>query len=153
MRYLGLVIEEAHHPWSENTRLFTSQELLDHLVDKVIPHEKNKILPTEAPITAPTLTTFQKVGTISRLASENEQMTVDENDQLKMDGNDEFNGHKDKGEMDMWSEKQSTLPSKIDKMKGLKIEMTFEYPGVDGAKCLDWYRGRIIKLRNERNSV
>ena len=58
--------------------------------------------------------------------------------------------HEDKGEMDVWSEKQSTLPSKIDKMKGLIIETTFGYPGVDGAKCLDWYRGRIIKLRNEK---
>ena len=46
--------------------------------------------------------------------------------------------------MNMWSEKHSTLPSKIDKMKGLTIEMTFEYPGVDGAKCMEWYRGRII---------
>ena len=68
MRYLGLGNEEAHLPWYENTRLFASQELLDHLVDKVIPHEKTIILPTEAPITAPTLATFQKVGTISRLA-------------------------------------------------------------------------------------
>ena len=83
MRYLGLGIEEAHHPWSENTRAFTSRELLDHLVDKVIPHEKIIILPTEAPITAPTLATFQNVGTISRLASEKEHMTVDENDSLK----------------------------------------------------------------------
>ena len=49
-------------------------------VDKVIPHEKTIIFPTEAPITAPTLPTFQKAGTISRLASEKEQMTVDEND-------------------------------------------------------------------------
>ena len=69
MRYLGLGIEEAHHPWSENTRSITSQEMLDHLVDKVIPHEKRIILPTEAPITAPTLATFQNVGTMSRLAS------------------------------------------------------------------------------------
>ena len=61
--------------------------------------------------------------------------------------------HEDKDEMYLWSEKQSTLPSKIDKMKGLTIEMTFEYPGVDGAKCLEWYWGRIIKLRNEINSV
>ena len=37
-------------------------------------------------------------------------------------------------------------------MKGLTIEMTSEYPGVDGAKCLEWYRGRIIKLRNEKKS-
>ena len=61
--------------------------------------------------------------------------------------------HEDKGETDLWSEKQSTLSSKIDKMKGVTIETTFEYPGEDGLKFLDWYWGRIIKLRNERNSV
>ena len=61
--------------------------------------------------------------------------------------------HEDKSEMDLWSENKSTLPSKIDKMKGLTIETTFEYLGVDGAKCMDWYRVRIIKLSNERNSV
>ena len=70
MRYLGLGIEEAHHPWYDNTQEFTSRELLDHFVDKVSPHEKTIILPTEVPITAPTLATFQKVGTISRLESQ-----------------------------------------------------------------------------------
>ena len=74
MRYLGLGIEEAHNPWSENTGSFTSRELLDHLVDKVFPYEKTIILPTEAPIIAPTLATFQKAGTISRLASQKDKM-------------------------------------------------------------------------------
>ena len=69
MRYLGLVIEEAHHPWSENTRSFTFRELLDHLVDKVIPHEKAIILPTEAPSTAPTLATFWKVANVGAVIS------------------------------------------------------------------------------------
>ena len=78
---------------------------------------------------------------------------MDENDQFKMDGKDELKRHEYKGETDMWSEKQSTLPSKINEMKVLTIEMTFEYPGVDGAKCLDWYRGRIISLSNDRNAV
>ena len=55
-------------------------------------------------------------------------MKVAENDQFKMDGKDELKRYEDKGEMDLWSEKQSTLPSNIDKMKGLTIEMTFEYP-------------------------
>ena len=91
-------------------------------------------MPTEAPITAPTLATFQKVGKIPWFASDKEQMTVDDNDQFKMDGKDELKRRKDKGEMDLWLEKQSTLPPKIDNMKGLTIEMTFEYPGVDGAK-------------------
>ena len=55
-------------------------------------------------------------------------MKVDDNEQFKMDGKDELKWHEDKGEMDLWSEKQSTVPSKIDKMKGQTIEMTFEYP-------------------------
>ena len=38
---------------------------------------------------------------------------------------------------------------KIDRMKGLTIEMTFEYPGLYGAKFLDWYQGKIIKVMNE----
>ena len=80
-------------------------------------------------------------------------MTVDDNEQFKMYGKDELKQHEDKGEMDLWSEKQSTLLSKIDKMNGLTFEMTFEYPGVYVANCLDWYLGRIIKLRNEKNSV
>ena len=61
MRYLGLVIEEVCHPWSENKRSFTSREMLDRLVNKVILHEKTIILPTEALITAPKLPTLQKV--------------------------------------------------------------------------------------------
>ena len=72
-------------------------------------------------------------------------MTVGENGQFKMEGKYELNQRKDIGEMDLWSENQSTLPPKIDKMKGLTIEMTFEYPGVDGAKCMYWYRGKIMR--------
>ena len=67
MRCLGLIIEEAHHLWYENERLLTYLELLDNFIDKVTPHEKTIILPTEAPITAPTLPTLKKLRTISRL--------------------------------------------------------------------------------------
>ena len=122
---------------------------MDHLVDKVIPHEKTIILPTEAPITAPTLPTFQKLGTKSRMVLDKEQMKVDEDDQFKIYGKDEFKWRKDIGEMNLWSEKQSTLPPNIDKMKDLTIEMTFEDPVVDGAKCLYWYQVKIIKVMNE----
>ena len=43
------------------------------------------------------------------------------------------------------------MPPKIDNMKGVTMEMTFEYLVVDGAKCLDWYWGKIIKVMNETN--
>ena len=68
-----------------------------------------------------------------------------------MDGEDELKRCEDIGEMDLWSEKQSTLLTKINKMKDLKIEMTFEYPVLDGSNCMYWYRGKIIKVMNEKN--
>ena len=37
---------------------------------------------------------------------------MDDNYQFKMDGKDEFNWRDDIGEMDLWSEGQSTLPTK-----------------------------------------
>ena len=76
-------------------------------------------------------------------------MTVDDNDKFKIDGKDELKRREDVGEMDLWSEKQSTLPPKIDRMKYLTIETTFEYTGVDGSKCLYWYQVNIIKLMNK----
>ena len=76
-------------------------------------------------------------------------MTVDENDKFKIYRKDELKRRKDTGEMDLWSEKQSTLPLKIEKMKGLKIKITFEYNGVYVSKSLDWYQGKIINETNE----
>ena len=63
-----------------------------------------------------------------------------------MERTDELKRREDIGEIDLWSENQSTLPPKIDKMKGPTIETDFEYLGVDGTKCLDWYRCKIIKV-------
>ena len=80
-------------------------------------------------------------------------MTLDENEEFKIYRKDELKRREGVGEMDLWSEKQSTLLPKIDKMKGLTIEMTFEYPGLDGAKCLEFYWGKIIKVMNEKKSV
>ena len=37
-------------------------------------------------------------------------------------------------------------------MKDLTIEITFEYPEIDGAKFLYWYQGKIIKVINETKS-
>ena len=46
---------------------------------------------------------------------------MDKNDQFEMDGKDELKRREDIGEMYLWSEKQPTLPPKIDKRKYLKI--------------------------------
>ena len=58
------------------------------------------------------------------------------------------------GEIDLWSEKQPTLPPSITTMKGFKVEMCFVYPGEGGAQCMDWYRGTVERVIDEdKNSV
>ena len=151
MRYLGLGLVDAWHPWSEKDHgTYTSAELLDHLVNKVIPLENSSTLPTEAPTTAPELPTFQKVGTVSQLSLEKEQFSRDEHIQFKLDGQSELERRQENGQVDVWSEKQSTLPPKLADMKGLEIEMCFNYPGEDGSQILDWYRGTIESMVSKK---
>ena len=70
------------------------------------------------------------------------------NKEFQMDRKDKLKWRENIGEMDLWSEKQSTLQPKIDKMKDLTIEMTLEYPGVHGSNFLNLYRGKIRKVVN-----
>ena len=154
MRVLGLGLDEAHHPWSEKSHgKYTSRELLIHLVDKVIPLENQMIIPSEAPTSAPQLPTLHKVGTISDLALDKVKQTEDELVQFKVDGNVELKRREDEGLLDLWSEKQSTLPPDAAMMEGLEVEMSFEYPGLDGVKTVDWYRGTVLSLVNEKKKT
>ena len=53
IHYLGLGWIEAHHPWSKNKHVFTSSELLEHLVKVVITLEISKSIPTHPPVELP----------------------------------------------------------------------------------------------------
>ena len=62
---LGLGFEEAHHPWSRDRYDYSSVELIEHLVKKILPHTKNKNLPKEAPMQHPRLPEFLTLGTLT----------------------------------------------------------------------------------------
>ena len=51
--YLGCDWIEAHHPWSRDSRTYTSSELLEHLVKAVIPLSKKNKVPKDAPFELP----------------------------------------------------------------------------------------------------
>ena len=146
MIYLGLGLEKAHHPWSKGNHTDTSKELLEWLVDTCMPLVCSSTLPTEAPTKAPRLPTLPKLGTSSTLASEKVQLSRDDEEQFKVDAKEKLDQMQRSGEIDLWSEKQSTLPPDISKMKGFKLEMCFVYPGEGGAQCLDWYRGIVDRV-------
>ena len=110
-----------------------------HLVDKVIPLERASTLPTEATTAAPALPLMQKLGTVSHLTLDKENLTKEEEAHIKIDAEEEIERRQNMGEMDIWSEKQVTLPPAISKLKGFMLEMSFDYTGEDGGKCLNLY--------------
>ena len=75
---------------------------------------------------------MQKLGTVSHLALDKENLTNEEDAQIKIDAEEEIERRQNMGEMDIWSEKQVTLPPAISKLKGFMLETSFEYRGEDG---------------------
>ena len=53
IRYLGLGWLEAHHPWLRGKRVYSPLELLKHLVETVIPLEKQKKISAKPPHNLP----------------------------------------------------------------------------------------------------
>ena len=45
------------------------------------------------------------------------------------------------------------MPPDDAKMKGLGIEMSFEYPGIAGAKTIDWYHGKVESGVNKKKKT
>ena len=63
--HLGLVFEEAHHPWSRDRYEYSAVELIEPFVKVCLPLSKNKNLPKEAPIEHPCPPDFPKLGTLT----------------------------------------------------------------------------------------
>ena len=66
--YLGLGWEDAHHSWSSQGVVFNSQQLLNHLIEKVIPMTGQREVPSEPPISFPEPQEMMTLGTESELA-------------------------------------------------------------------------------------
>ena len=82
--YLGLGQTYSHHPWSKNEYHSTSTQLLDYLVEKIIPLKKLEISPIKPPIKLPTLPSDYELGTKSKGCSalENNSLVEEERSQL-----------------------------------------------------------------------
>ncbi len=102
---LGLGWVEAHHQWSETGHIFTYNELCKHLIEVVIPLEETKAIPSHSPTNLPPLPEFQKIGTISDLAKEMQNATLEEEEEefrAKIDA--EIEKRQDEGVLDHLSE-------------------------------------------------
>ena len=63
IRVKGFGWADLHHPWSENGVEFSPEELLTHLVDKIIPQQSKRRLPSEPTMNLPSRKYTPQLGT------------------------------------------------------------------------------------------
>ena len=63
--YLRLGWVDAYHPWSKNKHTYQPEDILQNLINVVIPLEDNEIVPSKAPANLPTRPDTFTLGTKS----------------------------------------------------------------------------------------
>ena len=138
---------EAHHTWKEGGHTFSSAELLEWLIDTVMPLatrlEEERRLPSEPTVEGRCLPVLPKLGTRSDLGigcvgTEGEEMKSFKERCLK-----EYARRVVDGEVDVLSEMQTLIPPKRNQnMVEFELEMWFGHP------TNDWYRGKVVEIVN-----
>ena len=140
MRVLGLNRKDLEHSWSENGKMFSGDELKDHLVNEIIPKQNDEAPPTDG-IRSATIRTFQmQLGTTACDAKEVKEKT---NHNLIEEAREELKGR------DIESLLQSYRAPKIDsEFIGERIEMRFNVrePGEDTTKDV-WFKGVVLSIK------
>ena len=53
IRVIGFGWKDLHHPWSKNAVDYTPEELLNHLINNIIPQQKHRGVPKAPPMSLP----------------------------------------------------------------------------------------------------
>lgn len=145
IRYLGLGWDDAHHPWSKNGYTFSAEELLEHLINVVIPLENTEVVPDRPPINLPTRARPYKVGTLSNDAKRLDNSRLDVEEQLRLEAATERDRLEASGVGDQLNEMQEASWPWQKIKKGFKIDVLF-IRSDEGDDYPMWSQGVVDKL-------
>ena len=147
MRYLGCGWPEAHHPWSKGKKVYSPVELLEHLVEKVIPIKKTP--PKEAPFNLPCRRDYGGIGddSVDKIALDNNKTA--EEQRIRLQGMKERDRLESLGfGCQLMEMQRPTAPLDEIRSGSFRIDMCFEYTD-EGESILQWCQGKVTKLVKE----
>ena len=93
---------------------------------------------------------MMRLGTISNLAIEMENLSEERQSELKAKAQEERRKRQKRGDGDKWEEKRRSIPPRMNDIDGFKIEMRFENDVVVGS---DWYHGTVERVLNSNTQL
>ena len=140
--------DECHHPWSIKGRFYESEELKQHLIEKILPFEELKkasnSIPTSPEVALPTRQLDFRLGTLTSHAKK-----LDKNKE-GIAREIEANAMKEVEALDIDQKLQEKNAPAIDEtLFGKRIQVKFEMDELDeeGENKLIWYTGRVIGVK------
>ena len=150
--YLGLGWAEAHHPWSKNKHVFTSSELLEHLVKVVITLEISKSIPTHPPVELPKRPDGLTLGKKSAGLIDLDNSLLEKEHAVQISAMKERDRLESNGLGDQLSEMQSaTWPVQKILAGRFKIDMCFCYQDDEGNETLQWCQGIVVQIWSDKS--
>ena len=103
IRVIGFGWKDLHHPWSKNGADYTPEELLNHIINNIIPQQKHRRVPEAPPMSLSSRKKTKKLGTKTSDIEDLDKRFEDEknnliNEAMKMRDNMEEQGLTDRYE-------------------------------------------------------
>mmetsp|Transcript_26186 Transcript_26186/g.44648 ORF Transcript_26186/g.44648 Transcript_26186/m.44648 type:complete len:365 (-) Transcript_26186:8-1102(-) len=150
IRVIGFGWKDLHHPWSKDGYEYTSEELLEYLLTKLIPEQakSKRGIPAKPTMTLPSRKQTMQLGTktldvvdLDAAYKEDKEQAIEEaiglRDRLENDG-----------KSDRYEKCQPPKPKKIDSsLEGAKIEQLWILTEPDGTKVRQWYQGKVVAVK------
>ena len=142
--------ETCHHYWSEGGKMFTGDQLKDHLVNIILPYESIQTIPTVTIVNLPTRQNTLKLtlGTVSHDVQGIHEKSKELEEELREKAEEELDLRDIDGNF-----QAITAPKGAD-LIGKRIQYKFKMNEVDEAtekEKLIWYTGRVVcLLKNEK---
>lgn len=151
IRRKGFGWEDLAHKWSEGGYVYSSKELLDHLIDVILPAEQTREIPTEPTVGLYMVNNEYTLGTTTTLNID-ERFNAMSSEEFRQKMTEERERRETERETDRAAQLQrNVMPEFNQNLVGFKIEFCFTYiDDEDGSEYPAWCDGVIESIVNER---
>lgn len=149
IRVLGFGCKDLHHPWSKDGVTYTPQQLMNYLLDVIIPQDRKRGIPEKPVMNLPSRKNLPQLGektadvdALDMRYEEHRDKAIEEAVQLRED-------LEEQGVMDRHEKKQPPRPNVDEELVDVMMEMLFAYDEPDGTTSNMWCQGTVVAVKRD----
>ena len=147
IRVIGFGWKDLSHPWSKNGKEYSPDELLEHLVETIIPEQQKRGIPKVPPVELPSRGIRHQLGTKSKDMDVLDQKYKELENEF-VEGAHELRDELEKdGVVDRHERLQPVRPKVNEDLIDARIEQLWGFEEPDGTVVDQWCRGTIVAVK------